>query len=142
MLTFFKDTLRDTVGRATFRKAERRHAKETARTAQERRQAREEAKVRDRVWRRDRGVCRAYGVPLKRLTTNPYEFGHCAHLEARSQGGPYTTGNLALLSPMAHERHHLRFDGIGLEMTGEADGILTFREFNLETGETLRQWEN
>lgn len=142
MQTFFKDTLRDSTAHAQTRKAARRLARKAVKTRLDARELRAQRKVRDQVWARDNAVCRAYGVPVERVTEVPALFGHCAHVVAKSQGGPYTTDNLALLSAKAHERNHKRYDGIGLDMTGNADETLKFREFDLETGKTLREWES
>lgn len=103
---------------------------------------REAKKVRDQVWARDKARCRAYGVPLKRVSDNPLVLGQVDHLHARSLGGPDETENEVLLSPIAHERKHLRYDAVGLRIEGNADETLTLTEFDLETGAVLRVWDS
>lgn len=142
MRTFFKDTLRDSTAHAQTRKAARRLARKAVKTRLDARELREHRKVRDQVWARDKAICRAYGVPVERVTEVPTLFGHCAHVVAKSQGGPYTTDNLSLLSAIAHGRNHGTYDGIGLDMTGNTDGTLRFREFDIETCKTIREWES
>lgn len=103
---------------------------------------REAAKVRAEVWDRDKSICRAYGVPLKRQAENPLIVGHCHHILPRSLGGPDATWNEVLIAPMAHERTHARFDEVALEVHGDADATLTFVEKHIETGKVLRRWDS
>ncbi len=113
-----------------------------AKDAEDAKLDREAAKIRAQVWDRDKAVCRAYGVPLKRQHENPEIVGHCHHIRFKSQGGPDETWNEILLSPMAHERAHARYDAIVLEVHGDADETLTFIEKQIETGQELRRWES
>lgn len=124
------------------RKFERVEARRAATAAENARIEREAAAVRDAVWQRDRGVCRAYGVPLMRKHENPLRVGHCHHIMPRSLGGPDATWNEVLISPVAHERAHARFDQVALEVHGDADATLTFVEKHIETGKVLRRWES
>lgn len=120
------------------RKLARRAAKEAADAKAER----EAAKVRAEVWDRDKGIDRAYGVPVFRAHENPALVGHSHHIVFRSHGGEDTTANEVLLSPIAHERAHARYDAVVLEIHGNADDTLTFVEKQIETGKELRRWES
>lgn len=124
------------------RKFERVQARRDATAAENARLEREAAAVRDAVWKRDKGVCRAYGVPLMRKHENPVRVGECHHIQPRSLGGPDTTCNEVLISPIAHERAHSRYDALTLEIHGNPDETLTFVEKHTETGKELRRWES
>lgn len=124
------------------RKFERIEARRVAKAAEDARIEREAAAVRDEVWKRERGCCRAYGVPLMRKHENPMRVGHVHHKVPRSLGGPDATWNELLLSPLAHERAHSRYDGVTLEIHGNPDQTITFVEKHTETGQILKQWES
>lgn len=124
---------------AKFKRVQARRAEKDAEDA---RLEREAAKVRAEVWDRDKGIDRAYGLPMFRHHENPEIVGHCHHILPKSLGGPDETANEVLLSPIAHERAHARYDAIVLEIHGNADETLTFIERHIETGKVLRQWES
>lgn len=85
----------------------------------------------------DGGRCRAYGMPLKLQSENPYTLAHAHHFIYRSAGGTDDLSNLVLLSPEAHRDEH---DGL-LLIEGQPRGVLTFTKKNLK-GQIERVWQS
>lgn len=122
--------------------AERRYDRRQERRAEKRAEDRvirqRRSAVRVDAFRREQGRCRAYGVPLKLVTDNPYELAHSHHIVYRSAGGADSLDNCVILSPQAHRDEHEH----RLQIAGDPNGTLTFTKINPETGDVLERWES
>lgn len=99
--------------------------------------------LRRKVYDRENGLCRACGRHTRFTGKgNPENQAHCHHVIFRSAGGKDEMRNLANLCGSCHEKHHAGYRGERLESFGNAEKVLTFRSFNLETGQLLREWES
>lgn len=94
--------------------------------------------IRIACFQRDHGRCRAYGVPVKLESDNPFTLAHCHHIVYRSAGGSDELFNRCILSPKAHEEEHAG----QLEIAGDPNSILWFTLKDKETGRVMRAWES
>lgn len=118
-------------------KYKRRMAKAKDKRAEERREREAWSVVRKAAFVRDRGRCRAFGTPLSLVTANPELLAHAHHVVFRSAGGSDDLSNVCTLSPRAHEMVHRHM----LDVEGDANATLTFRQRHPETGRIEREWE-
>jgi hypothetical protein len=93
-------------------------------------------KLREQVYIRDGGICRATGKPLELWDANPYRQMHPHHIKFRSAGGEDTTANVITLDPKIHDEIHAH----RLECSGNGNGVVTFTRRNRETGAIERTW--
>lgn len=94
-----------------------------ARTAREAVKATQRRQVYQAVNVRDRYRCVACGKPADPRALDMMRHGHHHHIQYRSQLGPTTTANVALLCPICHADVHAH----RLTIMGNADGRLTCR---------------
>lgn len=114
----------------------RRVDREKRKAAERRAEAAVWSDLRKRVFARDGGRCRAYGLPLKLYSVNPLEQAHTHHIVFRSAGGQDVMSNLITLSPAAHQQIHQH----KLDVAGDGNGVVTFTVRHLETGKVVEQW--
>ena len=62
-------------------------------------------RVREFVWRRERGICQDTGRPTV-LEKGLWRSVHCAHIRSKGSGGSDLPSNLRCLSLEAHAREH------------------------------------
>lgn len=95
----------------------RRHAAPKGKPAVIERDEKRKSKVkaediaRAECWKRDRGICRATGVPLvKSGTTDPHRLGECDHTILRSKDSTrkYDVDNLVLISKFLNRLRKVR----------------------------------
>lgn len=85
---------------------------------EEKRQSKVKAEdvARDACWKRDRGICRATGVPLVRSgATDPRKLGECDHTILRSKDvtRKYDVSNLVLISKYLNRLRKVRCQNAG-----------------------------
>lgn len=123
---------------------ERRTAKDEKRIAKEKETKRlrllralENRQLRRAVFDRDKGRCRAFGLPLYFEHADPAQVGHCHHVIYRSAGGNDSLDNLIYLSWKAHQAVH---DGL-LKLEGDPNGVMSFTLLDRK-GKITRTWES
>jgi hypothetical protein len=102
------------------------------------------AALREQVFLRDRGLCRATGKPLLLHGTNPYQVGQAHHIQWRGRQGKDVLENLIWVDPLVHELIHGRIVNASrrIDVTGDGNGTVHFTEIDLETGKTIREWDS
>jgi hypothetical protein len=101
---------------------------------------RADREIRFHCFLRDNRRCRAFGTPLKFDTDNLKKKSENHHVIPKSAGGSDDPWNRCTLSPLAHSMRH----GGELEITGNADETLTFKQYEFKGGTRvfLREWES
>jgi 5-methylcytosine-specific restriction endonuclease McrA len=99
--------------------------------------AMENRNLRFDVFTRDKGRCRAFGLPLYFEHSDPMQVGHCHHVIYRSAGGNDSLDNLLYLSWKAHQMVH---DGM-LIIHGDPNGLIYFTAKDRK-GKVTRTWES
>lgn len=101
------------------------------------------AKIREEVYARDRGRCRAFGVPVFLRSADPLKLAHAHHVTYASAGGSDEPYNRVTLSPKAHAMIHPGpFATQILEVSGDGNRTVTFTLKHIETGRIERSWES
>jgi 5-methylcytosine-specific restriction endonuclease McrA len=96
------------------------------------------SRIRAKVFQRDGGRDRAFGMPVAFSSPDPHRLAHVHHIIPRSAGGSDDLSNLILLSLPSHELVHR----VGtLDTKGDGNALVTFTLKNLETGKVIRVWE-
>lgn len=96
-----------------------------------------EREIRMATYERDKGLCRAYGVPVNFAGVDPLRVAHCHHFKYRSAGGSDDISNRITLSPQAHDLEHRHL----LHISGDPNGTLEFALYDAE-GEFIGSWES
>lgn len=95
------------------------------------------------AYNRDNGCSRASGRHLKFRNGSPFTIADPHHIIWKSAGGPDELWNVCTLDRSEHDRVHMRGNyKTRLEVEGNANETLTFREFDAETGKLIREWES
>lgn len=115
-------------------KHEKRVAREKQQAAAERRESAEWTATRKAIYKRDQGKSRFSGKALFLRHDDPRLVGEVNHTQLRSRGGPDESWNLALLTPDEHDMFHHRHPKYVLDISGNADRVLTFVQKHRETG--------
>lgn len=133
---------KDAEGTGRLNRAKRRSASrksvEAAIAAANRRSNDALSAIREFVYNRDKGKCRAFGTPL--IFGVAANVGGCEihHIVFRSQGGSDEPDNLICLSETAHDMIH---DG-ELAIEGDPNGDVKFTQYEYAGGSRkfLREW--
>ncbi len=92
---------------------------------------------------RDGGCSRASGRRLEFRCANPFKVADPHHIKWKSAGGSDEESNVVTVSRGEHDRIHMRGNyTTRLEVEGDSNATLTWREFDAETGKLLREWES
>lgn len=119
-------------------KHEDRQAKARAKRQREREADAAWRVLREQIWRRDGGVCRATGQPLELYHESPLRMTQTHHIVWRSAGGKDVSSNLISVSARIHDEIHAH----KLDVSGNGDELVTFTRRNLETGKIERSWDS
>jgi len=132
--------------RSPFQKAvdryERRQAQAKATVKKTRARMELRSRLREQVYARDKGRCRATGKPLMLHAASPYLVGHAHHIVWLGRGGQDVLENLVLIDPQIHELIHARVVNASkrIDVRGDGNGTVYFVEVNLETGKQGHEW--
>ncbi len=96
------------------------------------------AAIREACWQRDKAQCRACGRQVELYDLNALNMGHAHHLIYRSALGSDELQNRCWLCPRCHEAEHRAL----LQITGDPDAVLTFKEYDATSGKLLKTWES
>lgn len=118
-----------------FAKQERLRAKQREKKNAQIKAFAEWAGIRETVYLRDGGRCRAYGNRIYRETGCKPDLMHAHHIVFRSAGGGNELSNLIALSGEAHAQVHEHL----LDCEGDGNGVVTFTSKDTK-GRVLHVW--
>jgi 5-methylcytosine-specific restriction endonuclease McrA len=115
-------------------KARQRQARAKLKASTDRQVAAAWTVIRKAVYARDKGCSRYSGTPVFLYHPDPEQVAHTNHIVFRSAGGSDELSNLVTLTPREHEMVHARHPKYVLDITGDANDVLTFTKRAHETG--------